>query len=89
MGKGHDRKKYRWACGVQPMAMGSCPWPWCAAIRAVICSHLFVCSTGSGEQMKKAIAKKSNSFKGSRKVNQLMPVETIGCVVLICCVAAF
>ena len=69
MGKEHTRKKCRWARGVHPMAMGGCPWPLCTKIRAVVCSHLFVCSTGSGEKMTKEVVKKSNSFKGRRKVS--------------------
>ena len=69
MGKEHTRKKCRWARDMHPVAMGGCPWPLCTVMRAVVCSHLFVCSTGSGEEMKTAIAKKSNSFKGSRKVS--------------------
>jgi hypothetical protein len=69
MGKGNTRKKCRWAYGVDPMAMGGCPWPLCTKIQAVICSHMFVCSTGSGEKIEKEIAKKRSSFKGRRKAS--------------------
>ena len=49
-----------WACAC------GCPWPLCTKIRSEFSAHLFVCSTGSGEKMKKEIAKKSSSFKGRR-----------------------
>ena len=46
-----------------------CPWLLCTKLRAVVCSHLFVCSIGSGDKTKKEITKKSSSFKGRRKVS--------------------